>query len=57
MRSEYPHLVWDIDIQIDQTMDGRKLEFWNVVDEYKNVSHAIRVGHKCKAVNSIDTLK
>jgi transposase InsO family protein len=31
-RSEYPHHVWAIDFQFDQTMDGRTLKFLNVID-------------------------
>jgi len=27
LRSEYPHHVWAIDFQFDQTMDGRTLKF------------------------------
>ena len=31
--AEYPHHVWAIDLQFDQTMDGRPLKFSNVIDE------------------------
>jgi transposase InsO family protein len=31
-RSEYPHHVWAIDFQFDQTMDGRTLKLLNVID-------------------------
>jgi len=34
LRAEYPHHVWAIDFQFDQTMDGRMLKFLNVIDEY-----------------------
>ena len=50
LRAEYPHHVWAIDFQFDQTMDGRRLKFLNVVDEYSRVCLAIRVGRRCKAV-------
>jgi hypothetical protein len=32
LRAEYPHHVWAIDFQFDQTMDGRTLKFLNVID-------------------------
>ena len=31
MRAEYPHHVWAIDFQFDQTMDGRMLK-WSYPD-------------------------
>jgi transposase InsO family protein len=57
LRSEYPHHVWAIDFQFDQTMDGRMLKFLNVIDEYSRVCLAIRVGRRCRAVDVIDTIE
>ena len=57
LRSEYPHHVWAIDFQFDQTMDGRSLKFLNVIDEYSRVCLTIWVSHRCKAVDVIDTIK
>ena len=57
LRSEYPHHVWAIDFQFDQTMDGRALKFLNVIDEFSRVCLAIRVGRRCKAVDVIDTIE
>ena len=57
LRAEYPHHVWAIDFQFDQTMDGRTLKFLNVVDEYSRVCLAIRVGRRCKAVDVIDAIE
>lgn len=57
LRAEYPHHVWAIDFQFDQTMDGRTLKFLNVLDEYSRVCLAIRVGRRCKAVDVIDTIE
>ena len=37
LRSEYPHHVWAIDFQFDQTIDGRTLKFLNVIDEFSRV--------------------
>ena len=48
LRAEYPHHVWAIDFQFDQTMDGRTLKFLNVIDEYSRLALAIRVGRRCK---------
>ncbi|WP_255113534.1 DDE-type integrase/transposase/recombinase [Synechococcus lacustris] len=57
LRSEYPHHVWAIDFQFDQTMNGRTLKFLNVIDEFSRVCLAIRVGRRCKAVDVIDTIE
>ena len=57
LRSEYPHHVWAIDFQFDQTMDGRTLKFLNVIDEFSRVCLAIRVGRRCKAVDVINTIE
>ena len=51
------HHVWAIDFQFDQTTDGRRLKFLNVVDEYSRVCLAIRVVRRCKAVDVIDTIE
>jgi putative transposase len=56
LRAEYPHHVWAIDFQFDQTMDGRTLKFLNVIDEYSRVCLAIRVARRCQAVDVIDTI-
>ena len=57
LRAEYPHKVWAIDFQFDQTMDGRTLKFLNVIDEYSRLCLAIRVGRRCKAAEVIDTIE
>jgi transposase InsO family protein len=49
--------VWAIDFQFDQTMNGRKLKFLTIMDEYSWVCLAIRVGRRCKAVDVIDTIE
>ena len=53
LRVEYPHHVWAIDFQFDQTMDGRTLKFLNVIDEYSRLCLAIRVGRRCRAAEVI----
>ncbi len=59
LRSEYPHHVWAIDFQFDQTMDGHTLKFLNVVDDFSRVCLAIRVGRRCscRAFEVIDTIE
>jgi transposase InsO family protein len=56
LRAEYPHHVWAIDFQFDQTMDGRTLKFLNVIDEFSRVCLAIRVGRRCTAVDVIERI-
>jgi len=57
LQAEYPHHVWAIDFQFDQTMDGRMLKFLNVVDEFSRVCLAIRVNRRCRTVDVIDTIE
>jgi transposase InsO family protein len=57
LRAEYPHHVWAINFQFDQTMDGRTLKFLNVIDEYSRLCLAIRVGRRCRAAEVIDTIE
>jgi transposase InsO family protein len=57
LRAEYPHHVWAIDFQFDQTMDGRTLKFLNVVDVFRRVCLAIRVDRRCRAADDIDTIE
>jgi len=38
-------------------MDGRRLKFLNIVDEYSRMCLAIRVGRRCKAMDVIDTIE
>ena len=57
LRAEYPHHVWAIDFQFDQTMDGRRLKLLNIVDEYSRTCLAIRVGRRCKAIDVIDSIE
>jgi len=57
LRAEYPHYVWAIDFQFDQTRDGRMLKYLNVIDEFSRFCLAIRVGRRCKAVDVIDTIE
>jgi hypothetical protein len=38
-------------------MDGRRLKFLNIVDEYSRMCLAIRVGRRCKDIDIIDTIE
>jgi len=52
-RAEYRNHVWSYDFVEDQTRDGRKLKFLNVVDEWTRKSLAIMVG---RSFTSLDVL-
>jgi transposase InsO family protein len=49
--------MWAIDLQFDQTIDGRRLKFPKIVDEYSLVCLAIRVNRRYKAFDVIDTIE
>jgi len=57
LRAEYPHHVWGIGFQFDQTMDGRALMFINMIDEFSRLALAIHVGRCFRAVEVIDTIE
>jgi transposase InsO family protein len=57
LRAEYPHHIWAIDLQFDQTRDGQRLNFLNIIDEYSRVCLAIRVSRTCKAVDVIAAIE
>jgi hypothetical protein len=56
LRADDPHHVWAIDVQFDQTMDGRRLKVLNSVDDYSRLCPAIHVARRCKVVDVIDTI-
>ncbi len=57
LRAEYPHHVWAIDFQFDHTMDGRRLNFLTIVEEYSRLCLVTCVGRRCKSVDVIDTFE
>jgi len=57
LRANYPHHVWAVDFQFDQTMDGRAPTYMYALKDYGRVCLAIRVGRYCKAVDVIDTIE
>jgi putative transposase len=46
LRAEYGHYVWATDFQFEQTTDGRRLKFLNVINEYSRLCLAIQVGRR-----------
>ena len=64
LRAAYRGHVWAMDFQFsaapaghDETADGRRLKFLNVVDEFTRQALAIRVGRHCSAAGVIDVLE
>jgi transposase InsO family protein len=57
LRAEYPHHVWAINFQFDETRNGRKPSSSTSIDENSRMALAIRVGRRCQSVNVIDTLE
>ncbi len=57
LRAEYPHYVWAIVFQFDQTMDGIRLKPLNIIDEYSRVCLVICVCRRCKAVDVIAAIE
>jgi hypothetical protein len=53
LRADNSHHVWAVGMQFDKTMDGCRLKFLNVVDEFSRVCLAIRVGRRCQADDKI----
>lgn len=56
LRPTHRNHVWSYDFVSDQTSDGRKLRFLNIIDEFSRECLAIRVGRNITASDVIDTL-
>ena len=56
LRAEHPNHVWALDLQFDQTADGRLLKLLNVADEYTREALAIVVGRRTDADATVDIL-
>lgn len=56
-RADRSHHTLAIDLQCDQTMDGRTVRFLNVLDEDSPICLAIHFDQGYKAFNVIDTAK
>jgi len=46
-----------LDFQLDDTADGRRLKFLNVIDEHSRLCLAIRVGRRCKCKDVVAVLE
>lgn len=55
-RPEYPHHVWTYDFTMDRTVDGRRLKFLTVLDEYTRRCLALEVGRGMTAAGVIAVL-
>jgi putative transposase len=56
VRAEYPNHVWTYDFMFDETSDGRKLKFLNVIDEYTRLCLRIEVGRSMTAKTVVRVL-
>lgn len=57
LEAEYPNHVWAIDYQDDQTADGRRVRFLNVVDEFTREVLAVEVRRSITADMTVETLE
>jgi transposase InsO family protein len=55
-RAEYPNHVWSYDFVHDQTIDGRRLKFLTVVDEFYRAGLAVECARSLMAVDVIRIL-
>ena len=56
VRAEHPNHVWTYDFMFDETSDGRKLKFLNVIDEYTRLCLRIEVGRSMTAKTVVRVL-
>ena len=54
--AEYPNHVWTYDFMFDETSDGRKLKFLNVIDEYTRLCLRVEVGRSMTAKTVVRVL-
>lgn len=57
LEAEYPNHVWAIDYQDDQTADGRRLRFLNIVDEFTREVLATHVARSITADRTVHVLE
>ena len=57
LEAEYPNHVWAIDYQGDQSSDGRRLRFLNVVDEFTREVLATHVARSITADKTVEVLE
>lgn len=51
LQASRPDDVWAIDMQFDETCDGRRLKLCNIVDEFTREALAMRVDRTCTATD------
>jgi len=56
-QTEYPHQVWAMEFQFEDTADGWRFNFYNLIDEHIRLCLAIRVGRRCKAKDVVAVLE
>lgn len=57
LEAEYPNRVWALDFQDDQTSDGRRLRYLNVVDEFTRQVLATHVARSITADRTVEVLE
>ncbi len=56
LEAEYANHVWAIDYQDDQTADGRRLRYLNIVDEFTREVLAVEVARSITADKTVEVL-
>ena len=56
LRPCWPNHVWSYDFVFERLMDGTKIRFLTVIDEYTRESLALRVGYNLKSDDVMDVL-
>ncbi len=57
LKAEYANHVWAIDYQDDQTADGRRLRYLNIVDEFTREVLAVEVARSITADKTVEVLE
>ena len=57
LEAEYPNHVWAIDYQDDQTSDGRRLRYLNIVDEFTREVLAVEAARSITADRTVQVLE
>ncbi len=57
LEAEYANHVWAIDYQDDQTADGRRLRYLNIVDEFTREVLAVEVARSITADKTVEVLE
>lgn len=56
LRPCWKNHVWAYDFVADRLLDGRKIRFLTIIDEYTRECLALRVGYRLKSDDVMDTL-